>query len=64
MIAVENWRQRYANELLKNTIEYEKKNEQATVTTRAMTAEEFQEAFGQKRESYHKLKIKEKEGKL
>ena len=64
MIAVENWRQRYANELLKNTIEYEKKNEQAAVTTRTMTAEEFQEAFGQKRESCHKLKIKEKEGKL
>lgn len=57
MTAVKNWKQQYADEVRRNTLEYEERNKNAKIITRKMTEEEYQDAFGEKRESCHKLKI-------
>lgn len=57
MTAVKNWKQQYADEVRRNILEYEERNKNAKTVTRKMTEEEYQDAFGKKRESCHKLKI-------
>lgn len=51
------WRQRYAEEVERSITYYNNLNRHQPVTTRQMTAEEYDFFFGKKRESVHKLHI-------
>lgn len=55
----ESWRRRYIEEVERSIEQYNWLNQQQPVHTRQMTEEEMNEYFGEKRESIHKLKLKE-----
>ena len=52
------WRNRYSAEVEKSVQAANKYNEQGQWHTRQMTDKEYQEVFGEKRESVHRLKVK------
>jgi len=57
-----NWKAGYLQEV-ENSIEYYNwLNKKQPVKTRQMTEEEFKEVFGEKRESCHRLKVKNNNG--
>lgn len=52
-----HWKQRYAQEVERSINYYNELNSRQPVHTRKMTHEEFEEAFGEKPGSCHKLKL-------
>lgn len=51
------WSKHYAQEVERSINYYNKLNQKQPVHTRQMTHEEFEDAFGTKPESCHKLKV-------
>lgn len=58
MTAVSNWRSRYSAEVRQSVLAAERYNTNQKWLTRPMTKEEYEEAFGEKPESCHRLKVK------
>ena len=52
-----NWRERYTASVLRSYFEYMKKNEEAPVKTRQLTAEEFEKIFGDNPEYGKEIEI-------
>lgn len=59
MTTANTWKARYMSEVESSIEHYTWLNSKQPVYTRQMTKEEYDEAFGAKRESCHKLKLKE-----
>lgn len=55
------WRKAYTQEVERSIKYYNELNQNQPVHTRQMTHEEFEDAFGKKPESCHKLKLPGKE---
>lgn len=58
MGVVSGWRERFTQEVEKSIREANAFNENSHWNTRPMTDKEYKEAFGEKRESCHRLKVK------
>lgn len=55
------WRKAYTQEVERSIKYYNELNQNQPVHTRQMTYEEFEDVFGKKPESCHKLKVSRKE---
>lgn len=56
MMNEQAWKERYAREVENNIRRAEQINASAPVKTRQMTSEEYEEYFGKKPESVHRLR--------